>query len=408
MTSQKEDIIKKQLLKKTKKLAELEKKLDFDTSTTQDTEFKISRKIYACFDGFIILRTFSKDFEEPFLHLSTNQRINIFKKNIPIRATNGQVYSLYELLKQTIGLEIRLGSKINIGSNGGGITIGDSIKIDGFQILIYSYSEMTEIAETLDDLKFTLEASEEINKLKYENHLLKNTVDELNKRKKTQIITEGKTDWKHFLTALKFYHHRNQFKNIKEDWFLRYGSGEDISQENCGTNFELLNSVSNLNKILESFINSRNVDSLETKSTIIGIFDSDDSKAKVFNDSVNKVRSFLIEPDKISTELLYSETEIKTPINKRRLYIGSEFDPKSKQLTSNRLINLGGDNNTLNKAGKNVIIDSGVYNQSGENIALTKELFAQNIFNNKIKVDEKSWERFEHIFERISELINES
>lgn len=407
MISQKENIIKNQLLKKTKKLAELERKLDFESSTSQDSKFKISRKIYACFDGFIILRTFSKDSEEPFLHLSTNQRINIFKKNIPIRATNGEVYSLYQLLKQTIGLEIRLGSKINIGSNGGGITIGDSIKIDGFQILIYSYSEMTEIAETLDDLKFTIDASEEIDKLKYENHLLKNTVEELNRSKKTQIITEGKTDWKHFLAALRFYHQRNKFKNIKEDWFLRFGSGEDISQENCGTNFELLNSVSNLNKILESFINSRNVDSLETKSTVIGIFDSDDSKAKVFNDSVNKVHSFLIEPDEISTELLYSETEIKTPINKRRLYIGSEFDPKSKQLKSNRLINLGGDNNTLNKAGKNVIIDSGVFDQTGSNVALTKELFAQNIFNNKIKVDEKSWERFEHIFERISEYLNE-
>lgn len=405
MTTQKENIIKKQLIKKTKKLAELEKKLGFNEKIIENSEFKISRKIYACFDGFIILRTFSKDYQEPFLHVSTDQRIGVFKKTIPIRATDGKFYFLYELLKNTIGLEFRIGSKFDIGSNGGGIMIGDTFKIDGFQLMIYNYSEISEITETLEDIKFTMQASEKIDKLEYENYLLNSAIEKINLNKTPQIITEGKTDWKHFVTALRYFQKNGKFLEIKEDWFLRFGSGEDISNNICDTNFEFLNSVSNLNNILDSFIKSRDLELNSLKPVVIGIFDSDDKKAKERNDSKNKIYSFIIEPYNISTELLYKNDEIISLINNRRLYIGSEFCEKSKQLKSNRTINLGGDNNTLNKAGKNVIIDSNVFNQNGDNIALPKDIFSQKIYERKIKISKNSWSNFEHIFLKISEYI---
>ena len=399
------EIVKRQISKKIKKLAELEKALSMNDSNSDNLEFKVTRKVYACFDGFIILRTFSKDYIAPFELFISPDRIKTFIKNqLLIRTKNGFYLKFYEAVNPVINMNWGIGTKLDLGSKGGGLRI-NQFEIDGLQIMIFDYNEIDQIKETLDDIKFIMYSDSEIQKLSEENVELKKTVSELNSVTAPLIISEGKTDWKYFLSALRFFKSKNQFEEIEEKWFLRFGSQDDITNDICETNFDFENSVSKLNKLLDSFYESRRIDSNIVKSIRIGIFDSDNSQAKIVTDNENEIYSFEIQPKNISTELLFSDTEIKSIIDGKRLYIGNEFNDKSKRLTENSSFNLGGDNNNLNKAGKNVIIDSDVYNDKGINVALTKEKFAQQIYNGNIKISEESWEKFRHVFDKILEYI---
>lgn len=407
--SQKDKIIKDQIRKKIEKLAKIEKELnEKQFRLSKEEGFNISRKIYACFDGFIIIRTFSKDDFEPFQLILSAERIGLFLQNhLPIKTKDNQVLNLYKLLKSTIGLDIQTCRTVGLGTNIGGLTFGGQIKIDRFQLIIRNYDEINEIKETLEDISFTLYTNSEIQQLEIENNELKKKFEELNKYGEPLIITEGKTDWKYLLAALRHFHSRNEYQNIKESWFLKFGTKDDVRTNNCGTIFELINSVSNLNKILDSFNETRTLETVKSIPIRIGIFDSDDVRAIEMNNVKNKVYSFLIEPKNISTELLFSETEIKSEISARRLYFGTEFDERTGQLKVDRSIILGIDNNTRNKAGKNKIIDSDIFNSGGINIALSKEEFAKSVFLNEIIISAESWENFRHIFEKIDVIINQ-
>lgn len=166
------------------------------------------------------------------------------------------------------------------------------------------------------------------------------------------------------------------------------------------------NSSSMLIKILNSTILTRSFSNTLDKSIIIGIFDSDETQVKVIQNKDISVFSIIIQPENISTELLFLEHDFKQIINGKRLYNGLEFDKTTKKNNNDLTINLGGDNNSLNKAGKNVIIDSFVFNLQNENIALSKESFAQSVSQGVIAISDQSWLNFEHIFKEISEIIS--
>jgi len=406
---QKDKIIQDQIRKKIEKLAKLEKELnEKQFRLAEKEEFKITRKIYACYDGFIIVRTFSKNNFEPFqLSISTERMALFIQNRLPCKTKDNQFLNLYKLLKNTIGIDIQTCRTVGLGNSANGITIGDQIEIDGFQLIIRNYDEMNEVKETLDDINFTIFTNTEIKQLEIENTELKNKIEELNIYEEPLIIAEGKTDWKYFISGLKHFHSNNEYTNIKESWFLKFGTDDDVRNNKCGTNFKLENSVSNLNKILDSFIETRNIETLNSNPIRVGIFDSDHSDAKTRNDLKNKVYSFLIEPKYISSELLFSDSELKTLISGRRLYFGNEFDEKTGQLIEDRSITLGNANETRNKAGKNKIIDSSVFNSNGVNIALSKEEFAISIFFNEISINSDSWNKFRHIFNKIDQIVNE-
>jgi hypothetical protein len=137
----------------------------------------------------------------------------------------------------------------------------------------------------------------------------------------------------------------------------------------------------------------------------IGIFDSDNKDIKLPDGKGKKVFSFKIVPDEISTEFLFEIDEIKQEVQGRRLYIGDEFDSRNKIHKTDPNLSLGGDSGNINKAGKKVIIETDVYNRDRKNTALTKEAFARAIFNGEIKISDKSWSNFRHIFEKIQSFI---
>lgn len=106
-----------------------------------------------------------------------------------------------------------------------------------------------------------------------------------------------------------------------------------------------------------------------------------------------------ISPEGISTEFLFSDLEIITEIKSKRLYIGLEFDERSLRHKTVQHINIGNGSANINKAGKKIIVEHGVFNLSNENIALSKENFAKAVFKNEISISPESWENFRHIFE---------
>ncbi|WP_291286537.1 AAA family ATPase [Flavobacterium sp.] len=244
-----------------------------------------------------------------------------------------------------------------------------------------------------------------VNKLFYDKidnqaERIKELETKIESNKDILIITEGKTDWKYILKALQYFHSKGEFTEIIEEYFYRFGSENDFNEKICGTSEINELSDSKLKNHLSSLVEVRNI-GIPNLQIRIGIFDSD-TNTQLVNVEQKNVYSFKIEPDGISTELLFSEDEIKTDINGRRLFIGEEFNDRTKRHILDLTLNLGGDNSNTNKAGKKVIIESGVYNINSENVALSKENFAQAIFNGQINVSNESWENFRHIFNNIS------
>lgn len=236
--------------------------------------------------------------------------------------------------------------------------------------------------------------------------------DKIKKNEKPLIITEWKTDWKYFLKALQYFHKKEEFKNIKEEYFLKYWSQKDVDCNICWTDTFLEMCDTELKKFLENLSHTRQKDKNINKSLRIWIFDSDNDKIKEIENKENNIYWFLIEPKGISTEFLFSEDEIKTEIEiewkKKRLFIWDEFDKTTKKLMNKTAINVWWlENWNLNKCWKKVIIENDVFDKSSENIALSKNEFSKNIFNWKISVSDESWEKFKPIFEKIENVINQ-
>lgn len=372
------------------------------TASLNESRMNFSSTLYGCIGGFIIHRIFSKESKNEFNIVIQEKPIEDFIKEITVKEKSGVILNLYRLLESSVGMKLSLRQAIDIGSQGEGIKVSGFFEIDGFQLII---AKDDDIAEVIDDMKDIIGLDIKLKNIEKDNLDLKRTVQSLMNIKNPIIISEGKTDWKHFIKALEYFHKKNEFKSINKEWFLKFGSRYDQENLICGTNFILENSVTELNKILQSFIDSSKFDNNTEQPIRIGIFDSDDPNAKNINNKESQVFSILIEPNNISTELLYSEKEIKTSIEGKRLFLGEEFDRKTKRHISNKNLNIGGDNNTLNKAGLRKIIDNYVYNENGENIAISKDLFAQKIYLNEIQISGESWENFRHIFEKLYDIL---
>jgi len=239
-------------------------------------------------------------------------------------------------------------------------------------------------------------------KINDQNRRIKELEANIESDENVLIITEGKTDWKYIIKALQYFHHKQEFLEIKESYFYRFGTLEDVQQNICGTNVYADLGEAQLNSLLSNEINFRTGNKDKRKKIQIGVFDSDtDIKNKYKNDY--GVFSFKIEPNNISTEFLFDDSEIKTEINGLRLYIGTEFDERTARHKAEN-ITLGV--TSSKRAGKREIIDTDVFDENSINKSLSKEKFAQAVFNDEIIISEKSYENFRHIFSKIVECFS--
>ncbi|WBL43019.1 AAA family ATPase [Algoriphagus halophytocola] len=215
------------------------------------------------------------------------------------------------------------------------------------------------------------------------------------------IITEGKTDWRYLVGVLKFFHKKDEFLNIKEELFFKYGTHEDVKDKICGTTDFADMGESNLLKYLSTELSHRTADIGRRNKLLIGVFDSD-TNIGIKNKPEYGINSFKISPEGISMEFLFTEEEIKIEISGKRLYIGDEFNDKTTRHFEKDLV-LG--QGSQKRAGKKEIIDSDVFDKGNENHALSKDAFSIAIFKGEVSISNTTLENFRHVFEKIDEIL---
>ncbi|EOP60933.1 hypothetical protein IKQ_06164 [Bacillus cereus VDM053] len=217
------------------------------------------------------------------------------------------------------------------------------------------------------------------------------------------VITEGKTDWKHLSAAL------NKFQTVgqmTENNFEFYKFEDEIDMGSSN----LLNLCAALSK-------------LKNDMKIIAIFDRDEpgiinkasrNNGENFKKWGNNVYSFTLpipihrkSTPNICIEHYYTDEDIKLEDSHlRRLYMGNEFSSAYGLSVDRSKIC-----KNKNKCGENSIqiIDDGVCNITDDstNIALSKNNFAQYIYDEAEPFNQVNFESFRPVFGIIQDIINE-
>ncbi|PEP31649.1 hypothetical protein CN575_21375 [Bacillus wiedmannii] len=217
------------------------------------------------------------------------------------------------------------------------------------------------------------------------------------------IITEGKTDWKHLSAALNKFQTDGQM-NENNFQFYKFEDEIDMGSKNLLNLCDALSKLKNDNKIIAVFDRDE-VDTMKKASV---------NNGENFKNWGNNVYSFTLPiPDhrtknpNICIEHYYIDEDIKLEDSHlRRLYIGNEFSTTyglsvdGSKICKNK-----------NKCGENSIqiIDSGVCNITDEsiNIALSKNNFAQYIYDKAEPFNQVNFESFRPVFRIIQDIINE-
>lgn len=227
----------------------------------------------------------------------------------------------------------------------------------------------------------------------YSDKLLEN-----NFRLKATIWTEGKTDIKHLKSALEWLKYQGKEFNVELEF------KEDLDDQKQGDG-ELLN-------VCQQFCKEKKI------IPIIAVFDRDvpNTIPKVHDDTMgfkvwgNGVYSFALpiplhrkENKDICIEFYYTDEEIqKLDEDGRRIYLSSEFNSKSGR-HSTLDVNTT-DKNKL-KPNQLKIIDNDVFDKNNKNIALSKNNFADYIFEQKSGFNDFNFGAFEEVFIIIEKII---
>jgi predicted ATPase len=212
---------------------------------------------------------------------------------------------------------------------------------------------------------------------------------------KPTVITEGKTDWKHLKKALSKLQAKGSFIDLDIE-LLEY-------EDDMGD--------SKLKVMCENYARVGNV------YPIIFIFDRDNPK--IFKEICgtseykiwgNNVYSLAIPipthrsgTPEISIEFYYSDDEIKKTDNEgRRLYISTEFNNNSGRHNGDSMLTC---NDSKARFDRLAIIDANVFNTDNCNIALSKNIFADNIMRDIEPFNEFKFDEFIKIFSVIEKIL---
>lgn len=216
------------------------------------------------------------------------------------------------------------------------------------------------------------------------------------------LCTEGKTDLIHLKAALAALQTDNNFVNLKVSF------KDDLDEGKQGS-AELLNMCRQLSKVTQA-------------NPIIAIFDRDEpniikqviDETKEYKDWGNNVYSFALPipshrtdtPD-ICIELYYRDDMLqRIDQNGNRLFLSSEFTRNGKHKQDTTI-----STTELNKVkSKLTIIDQNVFDfidKEEKNIALSKNIFAENIINKQQGFHDFDFGEFQQIFAIIREILLE-
>lgn len=216
---------------------------------------------------------------------------------------------------------------------------------------------------------------------------------------KTLVITEGKTDWKHFKKALDYFKSQGEFFDLDIELY----------------EYEMFFGDSELNTTLTKY--SR----IPNRFKIIGLFDCDEGNGRsIYKEGGtrnygNNVYGMSIPiPDHrsyndsgISVEFLYKDEDLKkVDSNNRRLYVTSEFNENGRYKADSTIGVRNSD--TVKKyidVSKEKIYDHDVIDINGNSLALSKENFAANVLNTVPPFDNMDFSGFRAVFDRLRNII---
>lgn len=212
------------------------------------------------------------------------------------------------------------------------------------------------------------------------------------------IFTEGKTDWRHLSKAkevLKFGHKISFYE--KDDY-----SGDNDLLKICRSNAISPNDRINI------FIFDR-----DNKSIIKNVTQGETD----FKYWGNKVYSFALPvpehrlgfDDNIAIEFYYSDNDL-TITNRmgRRLFLTTEFNGKTGRHNKSPELSYGNRHKLKGCSEERLakIIDSDVYNEKQESVALSKIEFAESVLKGEPPFDSINFKSFTKIFRVIEKIIN--
>jgi RNA-directed DNA polymerase len=216
-------------------------------------------------------------------------------------------------------------------------------------------------------------------------------------RSEPEIWTEGKTDVKHLKQALRKLQDEGNFRNLQLDL-----------QENVPADRQGYDNLLIRLKFISDSPNSK---------PIICIFDRDiapKALAEVHDDNKgykswgNRVYSLALpipshrhETKDFCIEHYYTDDEIKTKDSfGRRLFLFKEFDLKSHRHQSENNLSC-----TKHKGHPDAILDTDVYDEKSNNVALTKDKFASYILEGDENFKCFNFSEFSEVFKIIYEIL---
>lgn len=214
------------------------------------------------------------------------------------------------------------------------------------------------------------------------------------------VYGEGKTDWKHLSAALNYFKSKGEYTDLY------------IAFENYKDGLEMNNTE--LMKLCEGISKTK-----FHKVKLICLFDRDNkgiNKKAVENGSSfkhwgNNVYSMLLPIpthrnfEEICIEHFYSDEDIKTVDKKgRRLFLSNEFNKVTRKHNIDEKLMYVNQHHL--KAPYPRIIDYNVYNERGENIALSKNNFADNCLNAEGEFSKISFDNFRIVFDIFNQILN--
>lgn len=211
------------------------------------------------------------------------------------------------------------------------------------------------------------------------------------------VYGEGKTDWKHLKKALEVFKKNGFYQQL----FLKFHENEmNFSNDQLlGICKTLPNTDYKQKKVICLF--DRDVKSFNSKITENG---------NLYKHWGKDVYSLLMPKpshrtfEEVCIEHYYRDEDLKKIDSKRRrIYLSDEFD---KIIGNHLKENLNYKYLNYLKANYPRIIDYGVLNSKGENVALSKNDFAEHILNGTPPFNEVSFEHFKLIFDEIEKIIN--
>lgn len=232
--------------------------------------------------------------------------------------------------------------------------------------------------------------------------MYKDNAELLKEMSEPLVITEGKTDWKHFKAAFELIKKKEEYSSLK---FRLHEFSEDQGDSELYKRLQILSKLPNKHKI-------------------IGIFDCDEANGKNIHQRHNGIEYFgnnvygmtIPIPDYrsynngISVEFLYSDNDLKKyDDNNRRLFVTSEFNENGR-LISDKNIGVRNVRNIKNNLLHNCekIIDGDVIDLDGNSLALSKEDFAKNVLDKNAPFDNMDFSAFYAVFDRIKDILGKS